>query len=56
MNKDRLSWIVRGLDYDRLTDWEQRFVESVEMQFNEKGFLTEKQEDTLERIYKEKGV
>jgi len=55
MIKDRLKWIISGLDFEDLTDWEQRFVESVEGQFQRKGDLTEKQEELLEKIYREKG-
>jgi hypothetical protein len=55
MIKSRMEWIVHGLDYDRLTDWEMRFVEDVEDRFKRRGDLTEKQEEILERIYKEKG-
>ena len=36
---------------DRLTDWEQDFIESVTDQFERSGHLSEKQEDVLERIY-----
>ena len=54
MNADRLKWIITGLDYDLLTDWESQFVESIEDYFKRRGDLTEKQEETLERIFKEK--
>ena len=51
---DRLSWIISGLNFDSLTDWEEGFVESAENYFKHHGDLTKKQEETLERIFKEK--
>jgi len=55
MKLDRLKWIVSGLDWDALTEWEQKFVESVEEQFDRNGKMSERQEEILERIYKDKG-
>jgi len=40
------------LDFDDLNDWEQEFVESVETRFKTLGFLTERQEDKLEQIFR----
>jgi len=54
MTLDRLKWIISGLDFDYLTDWEQQFVETVEIYFYRKGNLTERQEEILERIFREK--
>ena len=54
MTKDRLKWIISGLDFDILTDWEEEFVESIEKYFNKKGDLTDTQEEILERIYEKK--
>jgi hypothetical protein len=54
MTKDRLKWIISGLDFNSLTEWEEKFVESVEKYFKIHGDLTEKQEETLERIFAEK--
>jgi len=34
-----------------LTKWEQDFVESVKVQYQERGKLSEKQQEILERIY-----
>jgi hypothetical protein len=34
------------------TEWEYDFMESITEQFEERGSLTEKQEDILNRIYK----
>ncbi len=54
MIKSRLEWVIKGLDWERLTPWEERFIEDVEDYFKRKGDLTEKQEEILERIDKEK--
>ncbi len=57
---DRVEWIMSGLSYDYttledgLTPWEREFVESVEIQSDNRKMLTDKQMDILERIYKEK--
>lgn len=40
--------------YKRLTDWEQQFVESVSDQLTNRGHLSERQLEILERIYAEK--
>ncbi len=37
-----------------LTTWETDFVESITDQFSERGSLSDKQEEILERIYSEK--
>lgn len=55
MTRDRLQWIISGLDWEQLTKWEKRFVESVEKFFKKSGYLSVNQEDILERIYREKG-
>lgn len=54
MTKDRILWIISGLDWDRLTRWEENFVERMEIQFKEEGDLTRGQEEKLEEIYREK--
>ncbi len=53
--QERVKWIARGIDYEKVSDWEGNFVESVEAQSDSGRFLTEKQWEILERIYKEKG-
>lgn len=42
--------------YHDLTTWEQNFLDSVDHWFSKKGFLTEKQELTLGRIYMKKAA
>jgi hypothetical protein len=55
MNRERLKWVVSGINFEKITDWEQEFLESVETYFDRHGNITDKQEAILERIYKEKG-
>ena len=56
MTKDRLRWIISGLDFNLLNDWEERFVEACEKRMKIKGDLTEPMEEILERLYKEKAT
>lgn len=52
---ERIKWIIRGLDYDKLNDWEQERVEEWEMQSDKGKWLSDRQMEILERIYREKG-
>ncbi|MGD0916411.1 MAG: hypothetical protein ABSB22_08135 [Thermodesulfobacteriota bacterium] len=54
MKKDRLEWIVSGLNQYKLTEREEQFVRSAEQDFNQKNTLTEQQEARLENLYKDK--
>jgi len=54
MTKDRLEWIIGGLDFNLLTPWEERFVEEMELKFHRTGDLNERQEKKLEEIYRER--
>ena len=38
----------------RLTKWETDFVDSIHEQWDERGSITDRQEEILERIYSEK--
>jgi len=51
---ERVKWIISGLNYDNLTEWEQGYVESIKGQSDEGKMLTEKQIGILERIFKQK--
>ena len=55
LQNERVKWIVSGLVYDDLTDWEKIFIESIEIQSDEGKILTNRQIEILEKIYKEKG-
>lgn len=54
MTSERLKWIISGIDWDRLTDREEKFVESAEAFFKQRNYLTEAQEKWLEDIYANK--
>ena len=54
MNKERLEWIMSGLNQHALTKTEEQFVKTVLEGFGEKQVLTELQEERLETLYKEK--
>ena len=60
MDKDKLykvhqHWIEQcQLSSDRLTEWEEQFVESVKGQLEKKGSISYGQAEILERIYSEK--
>jgi predicted ATPase len=54
MEKQRLEWIMSGLNRYKLTATEDRFIKLVEENFNQKKMLTEQQEVRLESLYKEK--
>jgi len=56
MDSQRFQWIIRWLDWERLTEWEEDFILSVENYFEKRGYLSKKQENILERIYREKGL
>ena len=54
MNKERLEWIMSGLNQHALTKTEDQFVKTVLEEFGKKQVLTELQEERLETLYKEK--
>ncbi len=54
MNKERLEWVISGLNQHTLTKTEGQFVKTVLEDFGEKHALTELQEEKLECLYKEK--
>ncbi len=54
MNKDRLEWVVSGLNQYALTDAEKLFLKSASEDFDKNQALTERQEERIENLYKEK--
>jgi hypothetical protein len=54
MNKDRLEWIMSGLNQYQLTKTEGQFVKSALGDFDQNHGLTEDREEKLESLYKEK--
>jgi hypothetical protein len=54
MNKDRLEWIMSGLNQYQLTKTESQFIKSALGDFDQNHALTEDREERLETLYKEK--
>lgn len=54
MNKDRLEWIMSGLNQYALTKDEDKFVKSAVEHFGQHRLLTTQQEERIETLYKEK--
>jgi len=54
MNKDRLEWVMSGLNQHELTQAEHQFLKTALEDFDKNHALTEYQEDRLESLYKEK--
>ena len=56
MTKEFIAQMLEMLESPsrELTEWEENFVVSVRRQFKEKGMLSARQEEILERIYAEK--
>jgi len=49
------GWIEEIQDHGRgLTKWEEDFMESIADQFEERGSISDRQEEILERIYSNK--
>ena len=54
MDKARFDWIVKALDADLLNDWELKFLSDLERKVNSGKDLTDRQKESLERIFEEK--
>jgi hypothetical protein len=54
MNKARLDWVMSGLNQYTLTQAEDQFLKTAVGDFDKNHALTERQEDRLESLYKEK--
>jgi len=54
MNKERLEWVMSGLNQHALTKTEDRFVKTALEDFEKNHALTDLQEAKLESLYKEK--
>ena len=54
MNKARLEWVMSGLNQYGLTDAENLFLKTASADFDKNQALTERQEERLETLYKEK--
>jgi DNA repair ATPase RecN len=54
MKKDRLEWIMSGLNQYKLTKNEDQFIKTTLEDFDQKKAITEHQEERIETLYKEK--
>jgi hypothetical protein len=54
MDKERLEWVMSGLNQYKLTKNEDQFIKSASGDFDQKQMLTEQQEERLENLYREK--
>ena len=54
MNKERLEWVMSGLNQHALTKTEDQFLKTALEDFDKNQALTEHQEERLETLYKEK--
>ena len=54
MNKERLEWVMSGLNRHLLTKAEDQFLKTAQEDFDKNRSLTEHQEEKLENLYKEK--
>ncbi len=54
MDKARLDWVVSGLNQYALTKAEDVFLKTASEDFDRKQALTERQEERLETLYKQK--
>ena len=46
-----IDYILEGMDTDRLTDWEQSFVESISDQWQRNRHLSDRQKEILGNIW-----
>lgn len=56
MNKARLDWVISGLNQYALTKSEDQFLKTALEDFDRNQALTERQEERLENLYKEKSL
>jgi DNA repair ATPase RecN len=54
MNKARLEWVMSGLNQHALTKAEDEFLKTASEDFSKNQALTERREERLETLYKEK--
>ena len=54
MNKERLEWVMSGLNQYALSKTESQFIKTALEDFDKKQAMTEHQEERLESLYKEK--
>ena len=56
MNKERLDWVISGLNQHALTKVEDHCIKTVQEDFDKNHELTEQQEEKIKTLYKEKSI
>jgi hypothetical protein len=54
IDQERFLWIMEGIADWKLNPWERRFIDSIKVWWEENGYLTINQGETLEKIFKSK--
>ena len=54
MNKERLEWVMSGLNQHALTKVEDHYLKAVSADFDKNQAITEHQEERLELFYRQK--
>jgi len=54
MTKDRLDWILSGVNRSKLNKFEKDFIKQIEKKFERAESITRYEEGPLEQIYREK--
>ncbi len=54
MDRARFDWILKAIEWEKLTSWEEDFLQSCDSQLKKKNKLSERQEEIIERIFREK--
>ena len=52
VTKERLEWMMGGIEWEKLSDSQLILIESLEMYAGKHGALTDKQSAVIESIYK----
>lgn len=50
----RIKWIISGLDFNKLIDWEEEFMVKWEIMSDEGRFVSDRVMEIIEKIYMEK--
>ena len=53
MDKERFNWILKAIDFEKLTDWEEEFLQDCDYRIKGRE-LTDKEEEIVERIFRER--
>jgi len=50
--EDRIDMMFKFMEYEKLSDWEDGFVVSIEEQYENRGTMTRAQYEKLEEVFK----